>query len=189
MIIGDCMGKKIALLRGKPESINVGENKKSHTDHGGRVSVKLPALIILVMMPLTGCVIEGEDLYHRVESVDEDALGTCESFVDFSTEVQPIFNDACTLCHAGDTPAGQLSLADGVAYEQLVGVASLGSDKNLIEANDDAASWLVDRILERDGATLMPQVGGKLDVDEIATIVCWINQGAHGTAEDAENAQ
>ena len=150
---------------------------------------KAPTLIILVIMSLTGCVIEGEDLYHRAESIDEDALGTCESFVDYSAEIQPIFNDACTLCHAGDTPAAQLSLEEGTSFDQLVGAGSLGSEKNLIEAGDDVASFLVDRILEREGASLMPQVGGKLDVDEIATIICWINQGAHATTEDAQDAE
>ena len=158
----------------------------------GRLLIRIAVLVLIALQ--LGCVIEGEDLYHRLEVAGEGDLGQCESLVDFSTEVQPIFKDAqCVLCHTDEgaaPPAGQLVLLEGVSYDQIVGVAAGGSpDKNLIEPGDEEASYLVDRIFARNGSKIMPAVGPPLDADQLSTIVCWVQQGAHLTVEDAENAQ
>jgi len=57
---------------------------------------------------------------------DAGVCATCGAGVSFANDIQPIFNANCagSLCHAGNRPAGGLSLDPGRAYSNLVGVAS-----------------------------------------------------------------
>ena len=100
-------------------------------------------------------------------------------------DVQPIFTARCATssCHTLVTHQAQLTLAEGYAYGQLVGVPSVLAPQYVRVAPGDAqASWLY-RIIAADpalhpGVPRMPLGRAPLTDNQIATIVNWIEQGA-----------
>jgi len=105
--------------------------------------------------------------------------------VDFDTEIQPIFTANCTGCHG--TSAG-LSLADGVAFDNLVDVVSQNyAPAFRVVSGDPAASVLYNKLAGTgvNGQT-MPQ-GGTLTAEQIALVSDWITElGAATTITIAE---
>lgn len=100
------------------------------------------------------------------------------------TNVQAIFTARCS-CHLAPAGAGNgnLNLADGMAYANLVNVKSPTVAIDLVEPSDPTKSYLY---LKLDGTfdtipgsagTVMPQ-GGMLNTDELALIEEWITAGA-----------
>jgi mono/diheme cytochrome c family protein len=87
--------------------------------------------------------------------------------VDFAKDVQPIFTENCTMCHAGDDAIAGLHLDTGA------GVLKGSDSGKVITPGDAANSALVKRITEK---TMPP--GGALSDKDIATITNWVNQGA-----------
>ncbi|MBH30984.1 MAG: hypothetical protein CMG71_03215 [Candidatus Marinimicrobia bacterium] len=87
--------------------------------------------------------------------------------VDYSSQVQPIFNQDCTSCHGG---SGGLTLN---SYEELMKGGNSGA---VIVAGNATSSLLVQRL---DGSVTpkMPQ-GGSLPDSTIDLIKQWINEGA-----------
>ncbi len=51
-----------------------------------------------------------------------------EGPIDFERDIQPIFNQSCALsgCHSGPNPTGNMSLEEGVSYQNIVKVVSFG---------------------------------------------------------------
>jgi hypothetical protein len=91
---------------------------------------------------------------------------------------------ACTTCHnaQGARFSGNLNLADGTAYAQLVGVASSGKPGAVrIVAGDPDGSYLVQKIEGAPGIVgeRMPRTGGPfLTPGQITIIRRWIQIGA-----------
>jgi mono/diheme cytochrome c family protein len=89
--------------------------------------------------------------------------------VDYAKQVQPIFNNNCTLCHkGGSAPAGlRLDSAAGLFAGSQTGKVVIGGNSK--------DSMLVKRITDDTGNQMPPT--GPLSKEEIATIVNWVDQG------------
>jgi hypothetical protein len=100
-------------------------------------------------------------------------------------DVQPIFTARCATssCHTQVTHQAQLSLAEGFAYGQLVGVPSVLAPQYVrVVPGDAQASWLY-RVIAADPSLhpdvpRMPLGRPPLTNNQIATITNWIEQGA-----------
>ena len=152
-----------------------------------RISGPAWLCVVWLITCALGCVQEGDvDLFDRVSAAEDLDLPSeaCADPVDFSSEVTPIFEANCAIggCHLADHFTG-LNLSPLVAFDNIAGVESGQSDKAYIEPGDEAESYLVDKILGAAGST-MP-IGGELTDDEIESIVCWVQQGALASADDA----
>lgn len=100
-------------------------------------------------------------------------------------EVQEsVFDASCafTGCHAGDDPAGELSLERGVAYQNTVDVPSAQVPSLLrVEPGNADDSYLFikitgdDRIAEN---TFRMPIGGELTDDQIQLVEDWVDAGA-----------
>jgi hypothetical protein len=147
--------------------------------------VRAPWLTALAFLATAsaGCVQGGDPLFRTADAGGgggDTAEGPCSEPVDFATEVAPIFESSCALggCHAGPNGSSGLVLDPEVAYDNIVAHPALSSDKALVEPGDVEQSFLADRIRAANGASLMPPIGGPLPEAAIATITCWIEQGA-----------
>ena len=96
------------------------------------------------------------------------------SQVDYSTQIQPIFDNNCTSCHI-----------DGGAYFGGLDLSSFslvmegGSSDNTIVPFDHSSSELFHRItLDESDNEFMPQYGTPLSQSEIDLIAQWIDEGA-----------
>ena len=97
----------------------------------------------------------------------------------FSNVWSEVLNPTCVSCHGGGS--GGLSMPDqATAYDNLVGVASVGSPSDIrVVAGDSDASYLIHKL---EGATdiagsKMP-LSGSVSADHIQLIRDWIDAGA-----------
>ena len=100
----------------------------------------------------------------------------------FSAQVLPILIAECATggCHSGRMPAESLSLEEGLAYAELVGVAaSQCAERTRVTPGAPEASYLMDKLLGVDmcAGTRMPK-SGSLSEAEMQTISDWITEGA-----------
>ena len=89
------------------------------------------------------------------------AIPALAAEVDFARDVQPIFQQRCTVCHGPKQHLSGLRLDDR------------DSAKRVIQPGHGADSRLI-KMLQ----TTMPPVGAKLTPDQIATLTRWIDEGA-----------
>ena len=96
------------------------------------------------------------------------------SQVDYSTQIQPIFNNYCTSCHIdGGAYFGGLDLSSYTL------VMEGGSSGNTIVPYEHADSELYQRItLYQSNDQFMPQNGSSLPQSDIDLIAQWIDEGA-----------
>lgn len=101
--------------------------------------------------------------------------------VDFTADIQPIFNGRCIGCHSGSSPPQGLKLDAANSFANLVNVASheVPSLKR-VKPGDPDHSYLVQKI-EGTAAvgSRMPLNGTPLSADQIALIRRWITEGAN----------
>jgi mono/diheme cytochrome c family protein len=90
--------------------------------------------------------------------------------VDYNKQVQPIFNQSCTLCHKGS------SAPAGLKLDSPAGLFAGSESGKVIIPGNAKESLLAQRISDTTGAQMPPT--GSLKAADIATIVNWINQGA-----------
>lgn len=64
----------------------------------------------------------------------------------YVAHIQPIFDAACTGCHAGATPEGTLDLSAAASYAELVDVLSVCGANDLVEPFDPTLSALVQKL-------------------------------------------
>ncbi len=112
---------------------------------------------------LSGC----DDLSH----IDETPM------VDFTSEIQPIFNNNCIQCHGPPDPIAFMDLTLG--HEHLIKVPSFQfSEINRIEPGDAAFSYLFLKL--NCGSQLsgdrMPREAPPLSLQDQALIRDWIKQ-------------
>jgi hypothetical protein len=104
--------------------------------------------------------------------------------VDYSTEIQPIFNDNCSGCHIGSTFGG-LDLSEGGSFANLVNVTSQNYSPAIrIVPYDPNSSVLYNKITNTGiygGA--MPQGSSGLSESDAELIATWINEGANETSQ------
>lgn len=102
--------------------------------------------------------------------------------VDYSDEIQPIFNSNCTSCHG----AGAQSGVNLTSYDAVMNSVGDQYDKNIVIANDPNGSPLVDKIeADPEFGDRMPQ-GGALSEAQISLIRQWITEGANEVATSNE---
>lgn len=78
----------------------------------------------------------------------------------FTTDILPIFNTNCKICHSGATPSANISLSN---YSEISTYALNGKLVCVINWNS--------------GCVRMPSGGNKLNACSISQIEAWINQG------------
>ena len=94
--------------------------------------------------------------------------------VDYSTQIQPIFDNNCTSCHVnGGTYSGGLDLS---SYAETI---EGGNTANTIVPLDHSNSVLYNRItLSESDQQFMPKNGTPLSQSDINLIIQWIDEGA-----------
>src|SRR5258705_1398668 len=98
---------------------------------------------------------------------------TSEKPVDFSTDVKPIINRKCIICHGGVRAKAGFSLL----FRDLA-LAKTKSGKRAIIPGDPKGSELIRRIKETDPDERMPYRHERLSDGEISILTRWIKQGA-----------
>jgi hypothetical protein len=109
--------------------------------------------------------------------------------IDFTTQIQPIFDDNCAFsgCHAADTASGGLVLDAGKSLSNLVDVTSseVAPDKRVVAGNS-GASYIIEKLTKnppRSGERMPLGVAAGLPADQIALIRTWIDEGAHSARQ------
>jgi hypothetical protein len=148
------------------------------------------------LTPCDGCVDVDSDPLHcggcdqpcdPGRGCSEGSCVCSEDPVSFSADVQPLFTAHCAKngCHGGNMPKEDLSLQEGSAYADLVGVETVQcADGRLrVEPGNPEDSYLMHKLLgiEICAGVQMPSTGGPsagIDDAGIDTIAAWICQGA-----------
>jgi len=108
-------------------------------------------------------VVTGVAIYLLIPSKD----------IDFNTQVKPILNKRCIICHGGVKREADFSLL----FRQEA-MAKSESGKLAIVPGDASGSELIRRITSHDPEVRMPYKKDPLTNDEIETLRQWINEGA-----------
>jgi hypothetical protein len=140
------------------------------------MALKWTAFLLLVGAPL-GCVLgDSSDIYDRLEAVE---VGDCDGIpIDFTADVLPILEANCALCHGGDNPVSGLLLETNEAYDNIVNVPSNSGAKLYVVESDPDGSFLLDRILGVNDASIMPPGSDGISAEEATVVQCWIEAGA-----------
>ena len=105
-------------------------------------------------------------------TADQQVATASAREVDFESEVYPIFEQHCQVCHGDAQQLGEFRL-DSKAVALRGGV----SGPNIVPGNADQSS-LFQRIAGIGTLNAMPLTGERLSEDNIALIKGWIDQGA-----------
>ena len=93
-------------------------------------------------------------------------------WVDYLTQIEPIFAESCYSCHGSQRQRGELRIdtAEGIAAGGELGVV-------LVAGDPDASSLFTRTILDHDDPEFMPQSGDPLTEPQIELLRRWIAQG------------
>lgn len=121
-------------------------------------------LAIGLLLVASGCDLLGDD--------KTPGPGQVETIV-YSQHIQPIFNNRCTSCHAGDGASAGLRLD---TWQHVTAGSAHGE---ALIAFDAAHSRMI-RLLQNTAQTPHPEDagGGDLSPDEIALLKRWVDEGA-----------
>ena len=102
--------------------------------------------------------------------------------VSFESDVMPILNNYCVMCHLPGAEQGGLGLYPD-AWSRLVGVPSKQSPLLLVAPGSPDVSYLYVKLIDSGESVggsglLMPIQQAPLDQGQIETIRLWIEQGA-----------
>jgi hypothetical protein len=102
----------------------------------------------------------------------------------FQTEIAPILEEKCAVCHLTGQEPGKMSLVPDNAIGSLVGIDAVGAHglKRVVPGDPDA-SYLVRKLEGTQGQVggiggQMPFGGPPLSADEIGKVRRWIADGA-----------
>ncbi len=101
--------------------------------------------------------------------------------VSFKSIQDSVFSVNCVQCHTATAPSAGLSLTDGLAYANLVGIGSSGQSGAVrVITNDPDNSYLIRKLQGAEGITgeRMPRNADPLPAATIQMIKDWIAQGA-----------
>ncbi|MBI4887648.1 MAG: hypothetical protein HY824_11195 [Acidobacteria bacterium] len=147
-----------------------------------RIQVMMGGALLALCVVSAGCDEQLSDLTGPTPSLEPT----------FSSIQRDIFNTtdasgrtACTQCHSdagGRTPTGGLNLREGVAYANLVGVATRGKPGTIrVVAGDPESSYLIHKLEGRAdiAGVRMPRGNGPfLTPGQMLVIKRWIELGA-----------
>lgn len=150
---------------------------------GGMIKIfKLVFWILLLAIGLQACGSSASD-----SSSEEETESTDEELTASFTSIQDnIFTPSCALagCHSSASAQVGMSLAEGEAYDNIVGVESTeAAGLNRIEAFDPDNSYLIHKLegtqesVGGSGAR-MPKNSSALTDEQIAILREWITNGA-----------
>ncbi len=105
-------------------------------------------------------------LLHAAHSV------AAQQQVDFTRDIQPIFNAHCISCHSAKKAAGQLRLDNKTAAMKG------GISGAIILPGNSKASILLARVTGSDGQAKMPMGSDPLKPEQLELLRQWIEQGA-----------
>ena len=105
--------------------------------------------------------------------------GAQSAKIDFTHDVQPIFESRCQGCHGAQQQMAELRLDSGAA------ILKGAKDGPVVQPGKSAESRLIERVTSSKKGFGMPPVGEPLTADQIAAIRAWIDQGAHIPAAPA----
>ncbi len=105
------------------------------------------------------------------------AVVSAQQSLDFTRDIQPIFDAHCVSCHGAKKAAGQLRLDNKIAA--LKG----GISGAIILPNNSQASILLARVTGSDGQAKMPMGGEPLKPEQLELIKRWIDEGAKWEGE------
>jgi len=100
-------------------------------------------------------------------------FSTRRQAVDFNTQVKPIFNKKCIICHGGVRRKAGFSV-----LFRSEALAKTESGKLAIVPGDPDHSELIKRITAKDPEDRMPYKHEPLSADEISILKRWIKEGA-----------
>jgi len=142
------------------------ESNSDKTNNDSAAKIKIEGDHVTVLAKYTGTA------FHALESA-----------VHYKADVQPIWNNHCTVCHARTAARAPFSLDASNSWQSIVNVDSLEAPAlKRVKPGDPNASYLWHKVngtqtsVGGSGAT-MPE-GGHLTAAELATIEKWISAGA-----------
>jgi len=92
---------------------------------------------------------------------------------DFAEDVAPIFRGRCLQCHGPDVHKG------GLRFDTTAAILKGGKNGPLFEPGKSGSSYLIERLLGKDGSPQMPMGFAPLSPEDISTIKRWIDAGGH----------
>lgn len=118
----------------------------------------LKAVLILVIISITGCYYDNEEkLYSEIST-------SCDlNNVTFAATVKPILQASCYACHSNSNATNS---GDGIKLENYTDVQKMAKDGKLMGT-----------VNHSNGYSAMPKGGGKLSDCEINQLQTWIDNG------------
>jgi|ERR1700677_498090 len=105
-----------------------------------------------------------------------------ERNVGFSSQVQPLFDANCVVCHQSAGASGGLDLEEGDAYKSIVSVKSQESSSPRVDPGKPETSYLLRKIegthIQAGGSGEQMPPSGKLSTALIDVVRSWISAGA-----------
>jgi mono/diheme cytochrome c family protein len=126
-----------------------------------KISARHLFSVVAVGLFLCGCTQPGDPVYEEYE------VAEVGDFVDYASNIQPIFENNCTPCHVGGASGG-LSLS---SYDDAEAAG-------VFVACDAENSRLYLKISSTSLGSQMPLGKPALDDDTIALVKKWISEGA-----------
>ncbi len=192
---GDCNGNDVVAVNELVTGVNIllGRALRDSCpamDVNNNGAVAINELVAAVNSSLNGCGFETPTRTPTEVDTEAPTATPTQTPVDtvaFS-EVQAILTDKCAIpgCHVGQFASGDLSLAEGESFDELVGVApangAAAEDGILrVDPGDATNSFLVVKTASNPPpifGSRMPLIGSLTD-QEISTIREWVNGGAN----------
>jgi len=132
---------------------------------------RLYSYLLAGFLGLVGCTQPGDPIYEEYE------VAEVGDFVDFATNVLPIFANNCSPCHLAGGASGGVSLDDYDKVEAAGVTVACDPDNSVL--------YQVLQETPPTGMLKMP-LGGALGAEETETIRLWISQGAAGEAPESD---
>ena len=134
-------------------------------------SAFLSSILFALLFGFAGCTTAGDPLFQEkdVPVLPEVVEG---ELIDYATQIQPIFDAKCTMCHGA---SGGLDLSSHAAT--MAG----GANGDSVIPCDGAGSFLYEKVFE-DTPSLglkMPLTGSALTESELLVLELWIDEGAN----------
>ncbi len=132
-------------------------------------------LFIPVISCITACALrpEPETRPAGEEVLSSEARRSAKtSAVDFVTQVKPILEQRCAMCHNHSSLKGRMSLE---SRREAVRSGALGT---FIVPGHPERSLLVTNVESHHQGNAMPVVGTRLTADEVLILSKWIREGA-----------
>ncbi len=126
------------------------------------------AILLLIPLLIYQCSDKGSPVQN----------GTDTELVSYSMEVQPIFDVNCVFCHGPEFSNAALLLN---TYDHIM--AGTSDNGPVVIPGNSTGSLIVQKLqgFASVGSPLMPPDGPVLSLEEIQTIIQWIDEGAMNT--------